>query len=380
MNDRAPIRDRTLILRVLVPGLETRLRDKMKEMHEAAASTTTADKSGTSNSNTTSTSTSNNKNTSSNSNSGGTNSNSTKDICLDLEGVTCEPTAARDRTLWNFHCDGASYPARLVNLPCPVELHKTHDHAAYYKSADIAQMLIVYEDDMALEEAEEKAVEGFPSYYHSGLTPAMKRVVERRFTAREHSAAPPPRAAVADIEAELLELMEKIAKDEKSKRNRVPLLSTANKILEEVQEEIVDYEPWMDDYGRQPNGITFDADDALTSLHPDVWLNPEVIREIKEQDEEAKRKKQAAATKKEAKRKEKKALQESTAAAAAAAQTHTKRGIVSKKNTEIVDDVTQAAASMMVMDSIDLVSAALEDDDFFGDLDLEDEGLNFEDM
>jgi transcription initiation factor TFIID subunit 7 len=380
MNDRAPIRDRTLILRVLVPGLETRLRDKMKEMQEAAASTT-ADKSGSTN-NTTSNSNNNNTSSSSNNNNNNTSTSSTssKDICLDLEGVTCEPTAARDRTLWNFHCDGASYPARLVNLPCPVELHKTHDHAAYYKSADIAQMLIVYEDDMALEEAEEKAVEGFPSYYHSGLTPAMKRVVERRFAAREHSAAPPPRAAVADIEAELLELMEKIAKDEKSKRNRVPLLSTANKILEEVQEEIVDYEPWMDDYGRQPNGITFDADDALTSLHPDVWLNPEVIREIKEQDEEAKRKKQAIANKKEAKRKEKKALQESTAAAAAAAQTHTKRGIVNKKNTEMVDDVTQAAASMMVMDSIDLVSAALEDDDFFGDLDLEDEGLNFEDM
>jgi transcription initiation factor TFIID subunit 7 len=155
MNDRAPIRDRTLILRVLVPGLETRLRDKMKEMQEAAASTT-ADKSGSNNN---SNNNSSNTSSSNNTKNGGTNSN--KDICLDLEGVTCEPTAARDRTLWNFHCDGASYPARLVNLPCPVELHKTHDHAAYYKSADVAQMLIVYEDDMALEEAEEKAVEGF---------------------------------------------------------------------------------------------------------------------------------------------------------------------------------------------------------------------------
>jgi transcription initiation factor TFIID subunit 7 len=375
MNDRAPIRDRTLILRVLVPGLETRLRDKMKEMKDAAASAA-ADKSVSGSTTTNNQNNQNTSNTSGSNNNNNNNNSNQKDICLDLEGVNCEPTEGRDRTLWNFHCDGASYPARLVNLPCPVELHKTHDHAAYYKSADVAQMLIVYEDDMALEEAEEKAVEGFPSYYHSGLTLAMKRVVERRFAAREHSAAPPPRAAVADIEAELLELMEKIAKDEKSKRNRVPLLSTANKVLEEVQEEIVDYEPWMDDYGRQPNGITFDADDALTSLHPDVWLNPEVIREIKEQDEDAKRKKQAAIDKKEAKRKEKRALQES----AAAAQTHTKRGIVSKKNTEMVDDVTQAAASMMVMDSIDLVSAALEDDDFFGDLDLEDEGLNFEDM
>ena len=42
---------------------------------------------------------------------------------------------------------------RLVNLPCPVELQKTHDHAMYFKCADVAQMLIVYEDTMALDEA-----------------------------------------------------------------------------------------------------------------------------------------------------------------------------------------------------------------------------------
>ena len=34
MGDRLSVRDRTLILRVLVPGLETRLRDKMKEVEK----------------------------------------------------------------------------------------------------------------------------------------------------------------------------------------------------------------------------------------------------------------------------------------------------------------------------------------------------------
>ena len=138
---------------------------------------------------------------------------------------------------------------------------KTHDHAAYFKCCDVAQMLIVYEDEMALEEADEKPVEGYPSYYHSGLTPPMKRVVERRFAAREHRAVPPPRAAVADVETELMELMEKLSKDEKNKRkNKVPTLTTAAKVLEEVEEEVVlDYQPWMDDNGRQPQGIEFDA-------------------------------------------------------------------------------------------------------------------------
>jgi transcription initiation factor TFIID subunit 7 len=150
MGDRLPIRDRTLILRILVPGLEQRLRDKMKEAEEDAAASpgVIAAAAGT---NTSSSSTSSNN----------------KETLLDLEGVMCEPTQDGS-TLWNFHCDGATYPARLVNLPCPVEVHKTHDHAMYYKSCDIAQMLIVYEDSMALDEADAyPKTEGYPSYYHS---------------------------------------------------------------------------------------------------------------------------------------------------------------------------------------------------------------------
>lgn len=342
MNERGTIRDRTLILRILVPGLETRLRDKMKDMEDAAIASKTESSS-----------------------------------YLDLEGVTCEPTAARNRTLWNFRCDGASYPAKLVNLPCPVELHKTHDHQAYYKSVDIAQMLIVYEDEMALEEAEEKPIEGFPTYYHSGLTPPIKRVVERRFAAREHRKVAPPRSAVADVEEDLLHLMEKITKDEKSKRNKMPSLTSANKVLEEVEEEVVEYErkykrfwsilandyvsltnwhvsAWMDDFGRQPHGIEIEADDQQASLHPEVWLEPNVIQEIKEQE--------SAKKKKSDRQKEKK---------------EPKKGISSKKNTntDVVDEVTQAATSMLTADNVDLM---IEGDDFFADLGLDEDGINFD--
>jgi transcription initiation factor TFIID subunit 7 len=229
MNDRVPIRDRTLILRILVPGLEARLRDKMKELEDQqqlqlnnppAAKSGGATVGGTSagmNTNAT--------------DAGGGNNNS-KDRYLDLDGVTCEPTAARNRTLWNFRCDGATYPAKLVNLPCPVELHKTHDHACYYKCVDVCQMLVVYEDEMALEEAEFVPPEGFPSYYHSGITPPMRRVVERRFAAREHRALAPPRAAILDVETELTDLMENLAKDEKNRRkNKIPTLTSATKVL-----------------------------------------------------------------------------------------------------------------------------------------------------
>jgi transcription initiation factor TFIID subunit 7 len=290
MGDR-PIRDRTLILRVLVPGLETRLRDKMEETVAAKKEADiTGMKSGGGPSGHPSSSAHNSHNNN-------RDNSSNKEQLLDLEGVTCEPTSLQGNTLWNFHCDGAKYPARLVNLPCPVEICKTHDHAMYYKSADVAQMLIVYEDSTALAEAEDDIpkVEGFPSYYHSGVTPVLRRVVERRFAAREHSPVAPPRQEVSDVEEQLVDLMERISKEggpggNSNKRTKVPSLTAAqlaNKVLEEVEEEIVDYEPWMDDFGRQPHGVEFDADDPLCAHHPEVWLSPDDTRDIRLQGAEA---------------------------------------------------------------------------------------------
>jgi transcription initiation factor TFIID subunit 7 len=375
MNDRAPIRDRTLILRILVPGLETRLRDKMKETEEESGNRGIGLNSN-------------------NSSSAGNGPN--KERILDLDGVTCEPTSARNHTLWNFHCDGATYPARLVNLPCPVEIHKTHDHAAYYKSADVAQMLIVYEDEMALEEgAEEKQIDGFPSYYHSGLTPPMRRVVERRYARRDHSAAPPPRAAISDVENEIVRLMERIAMSEKAatggagsnkqqQKNKVPQLTSANKIFEEVVDDIVDYEPWMNDFGRQAGGVEFDADDQQCSMHPEVWLSPEELRAIKEIELDELRKKEAAANKKEAKKMAKKLEKESAAAAAAQAASSlpkpVKKGIPSKKNKieNIVDDVT--AAAMMVTEGVDDLEFLELDDENILDLHFDGDEFGFDDL
>lgn len=216
-----PVRDRVLVLRVLVPSLEARLNDKMKEAEQLASTRMPP----------------------------GSNAADylSKETLMDLDGVHCEPTTDGS-TRWNFHCDGASYPARLVNLPCPVEVHKTHDHAYYYKSCDIAQLLVVYEDEMAMEEAENMPnykSEDYPSYYHSGLTPPMKRVVERRFEKREHKAIPPPRTEVSEIEEELRIMIDRISDSSKTKgKNKTPSLSAAtSKVIEEVVEEIVDYQP-----------------------------------------------------------------------------------------------------------------------------------------
>lgn len=293
---------------------------------------------------------------------------------------------------------GVTYPAQLVNLPCPVEVHKTLDHASYYKSADIAQMLIVYEDHLSFDEAQEKPVEGFPSYYHSGLTPPMKRVVERRFertfTSRDRKAVPPPRTAVQDVEDQLLTLMEKLQKDEKAaggnagsasnkRSNKLPVLTSATKDLVEIEEEVVEYEPWMDANGSQPYGIEFDAEDALAKIHPQVWLPAEQVQSIQEEmrraEEEAAEKeaaKAAAAAAAAAPPKPKKKKKKAKAAAAAAeepAGPRPKKGIPSRKNTTPVDELTQAA--MAAMGGDDLMNDVLGSDDLFADLDLEFPGL-----
>lgn len=89
MNDRAPIRDRTLVLRILVPRLDQRLREKMKELEEAIALKNTGGSGGVPSSSPTK-------------GGGGADASS----YLDLEGVSCEPTSGQNRTLWNFRCDG----------------------------------------------------------------------------------------------------------------------------------------------------------------------------------------------------------------------------------------------------------------------------------
>lgn len=129
------VRDRTLVLRILVPGLHTRLNDKINTLQEANSGSSTP-VSGLG---------------------GAHNNNKGADKILDLDGVSCLPSSSGS-TLWHFRwvcvkvlflhksdsacvvililcplcimfiawtlcrCDGATYPARLVNLPWWVSL------------------------------------------------------------------------------------------------------------------------------------------------------------------------------------------------------------------------------------------------------------------
>jgi len=367
------VRDRTLVLRVLVPGLHTQLSDKLLAKQEGADSSSNS-------------SNNNNNNPSSGGGNISTNNNSSAaDQILNLEGVTCLPSSAGS-TLWHFRCDGATYPARLVNLPCPVEVHKTHDHATYHKSADIGQMLIVYEDEYAMEEAENEKgykIEGFPSYYHSGLSPPMKRVVQRRFRARfeerESKAIPPPHKEVSEVEKEIQELISKLSSKPGKQKGRgrggssaaaSSSITTKEKVIEVVEDEIVDYEPWME------SGKIYTIEDA--KKHPEWWLTKDEMKEIetakKAEEDEKQRKAEKAQEKKKRKEEKKKKKQEEKQQQAAAPEggSKKKKGIpalssrmYAEETTAPVDDVDFAARLFDNQGGEDDLLLELGDDDMF---------------
>ena len=88
-------------------------------------------------------------------------------------------------------------------------------------------------------------IDGYPSYYHSGLTPPMNRVVQRRylsrFEERDTKPVPPPKSQVSEVEKDLQGLIAKLSvKQKKGKKGSSSKTSSSTtKIIEEVEEEIV---------------------------------------------------------------------------------------------------------------------------------------------
>jgi transcription initiation factor TFIID subunit 7 len=392
MYDRNMLRDRTLILRILDDRLRERLTEKMtalEKSHYAGASLANENKvkNAAANSLQHDDVTHSMIPTMNNDGSAGAASDPKKEgHVFDLEGVTCEPAIKShndahqapdgEYTLWNFICDGATYPARLTNLPCPVEIHKTHDHVMYYKCTDVAQMLIVYEDDAAMEEAESSPgyhVDGFPSYFHSGLTPPMHKVVERRFKERDHAPLPPPCQNVHQMELEILDLISRITSsaDGKIKPKRGPGTSVQIKVVEEIEDEIVPWEPWMDYYGKEPNGIKFEEGDMVSNAHPEIWLNNtssldklKIDEEIKK--EEAKQVGNSTIKLKKTKKKKKKTEEPATVTAATTTTTTGAPTPVSRPES------TTAAA---------LQNGHFDDFNFdIDDLDLDEDNIDLDDM
>lgn len=402
MGDRNILRDKTLILRIQDEELLSRVRDKITQLETQVGqqlAKQAASKSGAGANSTTRIL----LGSSYSSTSGGAAAvaSTAEGRVMDLNGIHVEPAIQsgrksgrlspiptsnkdskdgneNDSTLWKFYCDNKVYPARLVNLPCPLEILKTHDRAMYYKTVDVCQLLVVYKDKNALKEADDMLEtmkqkskgEDFPSYYHSGITPPMQRVVEKRFSKREHNLkATPPFEEIRAIEDELIELIKKVSKDAQKKS----ATTTTNKILEQIEDEVVDYEPWMDDYGRTPQGIEFSVEDAECKKHPEVWLDKEDIKAHEERQEQQKKeqeeqlqKEQAEKEQKEKKRKKKKApvKAEEPPPIALSSITTSNHSTILDLNDED-DEVTKAAKQIADINDEDLAN-------------LDGEGLNFD--
>jgi transcription initiation factor TFIID subunit 7 len=95
----------------------------------------------------------------------------------------------------HFHMGSKTYNAYLLDLPCILESHKTLDKTAYYKSADIGQMLLVQDPN---EEAQPP-----PSFkLSSGITPPTRDIRRRKW--RKPRVDP---AEMSEIENEVLRLL-----------------------------------------------------------------------------------------------------------------------------------------------------------------------------
>jgi len=151
---------------------------------------------------------------------------------------------------------------------------------------------MVYSDHQVMEAMERlyPVCEGFPSYHPSGLTPPMGRVVKERFARREHGGVPPPREEIMEVEKELMELVKRVNKGGGKKTGgggtKGGGSSSASKALTEYEDEVVQYEPWMDNDGTG-KGVEFLEDDDLCLQHPELWLDPkEMGRDEKSAEDE----------------------------------------------------------------------------------------------
>ncbi|WFD23150.1 hypothetical protein MEQU1_001836 [Malassezia equina] len=89
-----------------------------------------------------------------------------------------------------FHIGQQLYAAKLVDLPCIVESHKTLDNKQIFKIADISQMLLI--ERPIASEAEAIASGATRSshddyIYPHGITPPMRWARKRRFRKRIHN-------------------------------------------------------------------------------------------------------------------------------------------------------------------------------------------------
>ncbi|GMI10515.1 hypothetical protein TrLO_g11166 [Triparma laevis f. longispina] len=170
-----------------------------------------------------------------------------------------------------------SYPALLTNLPTILELHKTSTKSSYIKLTEIGQMLMVFGTDAELSAhllfTSSHSSKNFPSYYPHGLSPPFHSILHTRFNDSHRFGFPHDHlpSEVQNVEVEIVEFL----KDgnlwgKRRKRTEKQIWEWDSRgAIEEIVEEEVPYEPWMDDYGRSVGGVTFKEGERLEREHPE---------------------------------------------------------------------------------------------------------------
>jgi hypothetical protein len=163
-------------------------------------------------------------------------------------------------------------------------------------------------------------------------------------------------------------MIDRISDTAKTKgKNKVQTLSAAtSKVIQEIEDELVDYEPWMDANGTQPNGIEFDVDDPKVAKNPALWLDATEIREILQAETDFEEKNAKLVAKKEEKKTSKKKK---------AALNTKKKGVAPIKSATPMDNVLEEP--VFTVNDVELDIAAIDnldlsDNSMFG-FDSEDE-------
>ncbi|KAJ3181115.1 hypothetical protein HDU85_003820 [Gaertneriomyces sp. JEL0708] len=108
-----------------------------------------------------------------------------------------------------FRIQDQYYDAKLVDLPCIIESHKTPNDQQFYKIADISQMILVEEPPTdappTYEQMKEKVAKPLTHEEYTfphGITPPLWNVRKRRFRKRLN------KRTIEDVEREVLRLLE----------------------------------------------------------------------------------------------------------------------------------------------------------------------------
>eukprot|EP01038_Epipyxis_sp_PR26KG_P009182 gene9182-12383_t len=230
----------------------------------------------------------------------------TKPILIDISPKDAD-SPSNDFT---FSLEGKDYPSLLLNLPCPLETHKTFDNKIFLKSGDVGQMLQVFHTEKERDSCRSSIIETINGdYYQNGITPPTFDVVKRRFElTRKNETHLPYRIRETSEEINLFYDLWTGEKDNqqldgltsnalsgikmglKSKDNNtdinnmnnifdrhqiipaVTIASSDDDIKEfiEIFEEVVDFEDWMaDNYTHQGITIIIDGNDWTLDNNPE---------------------------------------------------------------------------------------------------------------